>query len=301
MKPINRRIFIKKGLLGLAGYGLLSGFLGPFPVAASKGQTRAAANPKDEDFSFIHVTDTHLDLGKPQTVSWLEMFVERVNRDFSHIDLVVFGGDNFNNNVPGKKDAETFKKIADQLKCPWYSVRGNKESTPKPASDPLNQAEYARMFFSSDVRMAGRDWSLEKGKYTILGIDSTIEHHNNGRFTEESLNFVENQLKTHKDRYFILLNHHPYWNFWGGKDQADIHKYVLNNADEVKKRLFKYPNLRLTLSGHKHLDNVAKDGEVTVISTLGFIVPQGKKKDHWFRVVEMKNGNLLSQEIAGIL
>ncbi len=300
MKPISRRIFIKKSLLGLAGYGLASGFLGGLPVEATTGES-AAPDLKDECLSFIHVTDTHLDLGKPQSVSWLEMFVERINKDYSHIDLVVFGGDNFNNNVPGQKDAETFKKIVDQLKCPWYSVRGNKESSPKPANDPLNQDDYAKMFFTSGAKVSGRDWSLEKGRYTILGVDTTIEHHNNGMFTPESMDFVEDQLKNNKDRYFILLNHQVYWNFWGEKDQAAIHKYVLNNADQVKKRLFKYPNLKLTLSGHKHLDNVTRDGHVNVISTLGFIVPQGTKKDHQFRVVEMKNGNIVRQQVAGIL
>ncbi len=300
MKPITRRSFLKKSLLGLAGYGLTSRLPGSFSAIASNGRV-ASANLKDEYLNFIHITDTHLDLGKPQTVSWLELFVERVNKDFSHIDFVVFGGDNFNNNVSGKKDAETFKKIADHLKCPWYSVRGNKESSPKPPNDPLNQVEYANMFFSSDVKISGRDWSLKKGKYTILGIDTTIEHHNNGRFTEDSLDFVEDQLKNNKDRYFILLNHHTYQNFWGGNEQADIHKYVLNNTEEVKKRLFQYPNLRLTLSGHKHLDNVTKEGHITIISTLGFIVSQGTKKDHQFRVVQMKNGNIISNELAGIL
>ena len=300
MKPISRRNFLKTGMLGLASYTIASRLIGSVPAIASKGHA-PLSSPRDADLRFLHVTDTHLDLGKPETVTWVERVVERINKDFPHADFVVFGGDNFNNNVPGKKDAETFKKIADSLKCPWYSVRGNKESSPKPETDPLNQKDYEKMFFTPSIKVSGRDWSLEKGSYTILGIDTTIEHHKNGLFTKESLDFVETQLKNNKDRHFIILNHHPYWNFWGGKEQADIHKYVLNNADEVKKRLFKYPNLRLTLSGHKHLDNVIKEGNVTVISTLGFIVPQGAEKDHQFRFVEMKEGNIVRQEVVGIL
>ena len=301
MKPISRRNLLKKGILGLASYTVASKLMGSVPAIASKGLAAPLADSRDADLRFLHVTDTHLDLGKPETVTWVEMLVERINRDFPHADFVVFGGDNFNNNVAGKKDAETFKKIADRLKCPWYSVRGNKESSPKPETDPLNQKDYEKMFFTPSIKVSGRDWSLEKGNYTILGIDTTIEHHNNGAFTRESLDFVETQLKNNKDRHFIILNHHPYWNFWGGKKQADIHKYVLNNANEVKKRLFKYSNLRLTLSGHRHLDNVTKEGDVTVISTLGFIVSQGSKKDHQFRFVEMKDGNVVRQKVVGIV
>ncbi len=300
MKPISRRNFLKTGMLGLASCTIASRLIGSVSATASKGHAPLSSS-RDADLRFLHVTDTHLDLGKPDTVTWVEMLVERINRDFPNADFVVFGGDNFNNNVPGKKDAETFKKIADSLKCPWYSVRGNKESSPKPETDPLNQKDYEKMFFTPSIKVSGRDWSLEKGNYTILGIDTTIEHHNNGVFSRESLDFVEDQLRNNQDRHFIILNHHPYWNFWGGKEQADIHKYVLNNADEVKKRLFKYPNLRLTLSGHKHLDNVIKEGNVTVISTLGFIVPQGAEKDHQFRFVEMKEGNIVRQEVVGIL
>ena len=302
MKPISRRNLLKKGILGIASFTVASRIMGSLPATANNGSATPLTGSSDADLRFLYVTDTHLDLRKPETVTWMEMLVERINRNFHHADFVVFGGDNFNNNVLGKKDAEIFKKIADRLKCPWYSVRGNKESSPKPETDPLNQEDYKKMFFtSSSIKVSGRDWSLEKGNYTILGIDSTVEHHNNGAFTKESLDFIETQLKNNKDRHFIIVNHHPYLNFWGGKEPADIHKYVLNNADEIKKRLFKYPNLRLTLSGHKHLDNVTKKGDVTVVSTLGFIVSQGAKKDHQFRFVEMKDGNVIHQEVVGIV
>ena len=58
------------------------------------------------------------------------MLADKINKEFSSVDFVLFGGDNFNNNAPGNSDALKFKTIADSLKCPWYSVRGNKESSP---------------------------------------------------------------------------------------------------------------------------------------------------------------------------
>ena len=288
MKSISRRKFLENGLLGLAGCACSIGLIGRI----------ASATTSDDSIRFIHVTDTHLDLGKPKTVTWVEMLVDTINTKCQPVDFVLFGGDNFNNNVPGNGDALKFKEIVSALNCPWYSVRGNKESTAKPKGDPLNQNDYAQMFFTSDLKVSGRDWKLEKGKYTLLGIDTTIEQHNNGLYTPATLDFVEKELKTNPDRYYILLNHHPYWNFWGGTAEKDIHKYVLNNADEVKKRLFDYPNLKLTLSGHKHLDHVGKSGRVKIISTLGFVVSQKTKNDHRFRLIEINNGSLTQKVVS---
>ncbi|GAG68203.1 unnamed protein product [marine sediment metagenome] len=48
------------------------------------------------------------------------MLVEKINNDFPALDFVLFGGDNFNNNVSGNGDAAMFRKIIDELHCPSY-------------------------------------------------------------------------------------------------------------------------------------------------------------------------------------
>ncbi len=297
MTSRTRREFLRDGAFVLTSGALATGLLGcrmltSEPESVNDGDT----------LRFIHVTDTHLDLAKPKTVKWVEMMVNKVNKDFSSVDFVLFGGDNFNNNVAGKSDAVKFKKIADGLRPPWYSVRGNKESCPTPKGDPLGQSDYARMFFPSGLEIVGRDWKFNKGSYTILGIDTTLEQKNNGIYTPASLAFAEDQLKKHLDRYHVLLNHQTYGNFWGGTEKADIHNYVLNNADEVKKRLFSYRNLTLTLSGHKHLDNISRAKGVTVIATLGFVVPQdpNDEDDHRFRYIEIRKG-AVEQRLVSIV
>ncbi len=230
MKKLNRRDFLIKG-----AYFLAAGAFVSFLPAAVMGNSHKT---EMDSLQFLHVTDTHLDLGKPNTVKWVEMLVNKINRDYASVDFVLFGGDNFNNNAPGIDDATKFKHIVDGLKVPWYSVRGNKESCPNPKGTPLNQSDYARMFFPPGLKVVGRDWKLEKDRFTILGIDTTIENRNNGIFTPESLDFVENELKSHPDRRYILLNHQTYGNFWGITDEKAISKYVLNNIEEVKNRIF---------------------------------------------------------------
>ena len=297
MKLITRREFFKHGSMFLAG-GVMASSVGGRKLFGSTKSTG-----KEEDIlRFIHVADTHLDLKMPKTVKWLEMLVDKINNDFSSIDFVLFGGDNFNNNASGKSDAIIFKKITDNLHCPSYSVRGNKESTPKPENDPLNQSDYAQMFFSSDLKVVGRDWKLKRGRYTILGIDTTRDQKDNGIFLPESLSFVENELKAHPSQYHLILNHQAYENFWGGTNKKDIHRYVLNNVEEVKGKLFKYSNLIMTLSGHKHLDHIGKSGDIQVITTVGFVVPQDpeNENDHRFRFIEIR-GSKVTEKLVSIV
>ncbi len=286
MKQYTRREILKSGTVALAATTLVPGIVGceAFGIRTGGGARGS--------LRFIHATDTHLDLGNTKTVKWVELLVEKINSDFKSVDFVLFGGDNFNNNVPGNDDAHRFKNIIAKLCCPAYAVRGNKESSPKPAGDPLGQSDFAKMFFPSDVQVVGRDWKLTRGPYTILGIDTTLEQKNNGICSPESLAFIESELKQNPDRYHILLNHQTYDNFWGGTEAKDIHKYVLNNAAEIKKRLFGYKNLTLTLSGHKHRDDVRRHGHTTTIATLGFVVPQDAdtEEDHRFRYVEIVDG-----------
>ena len=66
----------------------------------------------------------------------------------------------------------------------------------------------------------------------------------------------------------------------------------------MTERLFSFNNLKLTLSGHKHLDNVGKKNNVTVIATLGFVVPQDPENDHRFRYVEMRYGGIIQKLIS---
>ena len=99
-----------------------------------------------------------------------------------------------------------------------------------------------------------------------------------------------------------LVHHHVYDNFWKSNDKKDIHKYVLNNANEVKSRLFKHANLLMALSGHKHLNSVTRENGVAKIATCGFVVPQDPNNlnDHRMRHIEIANG-VITQRVVSIV
>ena len=245
-----------------------------FKTAAALGTLPLTLNASDaptDTLKLIHITDSHMDLGDSDSVDAMKLMVTFINTHYKDLDLVLFGGDNFNNNSAADSDALAFKKIVDKLHCPYYSVRGNKESSPKGDAQIDGERFYELFVKDRGLVESGNDWKLEKNGIQILGLDSCIDHQNNGRYTPSTLRFAKKALQTNKPT--LMLNHHPYTNYWKGSDPKDIHKYVLNNTQEVQKQLFSYKNLLVTLSGHKHIDSVTTIQGTKVIVTRGFVRP----------------------------
>jgi len=256
MSILSRRKFIKSAVA-----------FGASAVVAS------SLDAKDNDtLKFVHVTDSHMDFADVASVEAIELMVAHINKNYKNLDFVLFGGDNYNNNVDDNKDAVLFKYIVDKLHCPYYIVRGNKESSPTSNLQSVLSKDFDNIFLQNKtLHKSGKDWILKTKGYQILGLDSCIEHKNNGLYTEKTLAFAEKALQSKKPT--IILNHHPYTNYWKGTEAKDIKKYVLGNTKETQKRLFKYPNLLLTLSGHKHIDSVTNINTTKVIVTRGFVRP----------------------------
>jgi len=277
MQKISRRGFIKSALAMTA-----------MPLVANADKTEHKSSLK-----FIHITDSHMDLNDPNSIEAMELMVEFVNENYKDLDFVCFGGDNFNNNVEGEKDALVFKEITDKLHCPTLHVRGNKESNPKP-NDAIHLDEFQKLFVQEKgLMVSGKDWAYEKNGYIFLGLDSCIDGANNGLYTDETISFAKKILD--KAKPTIALNHHPYTNYWGGTEEKDLHKYVLNNTDRVQKELFGYSNLILTLSGHKHIDSVKELKGTKTVVTRGFIRPLDLDM-YPMRYVEI-NGDEISEKL----
>ena len=255
MPKLSRRNFFK-GAAALAA----------MPLVADEIKTKQSNTLK-----LVHITDAHMDLGNPESVEALEMAVTYLNTYYKDLDCVLFGGDNFNNNMKADSDALVYKQITEKLHCPVYHVRGNKESSPA-NDDHIHLDEFKKLFMSyKELIVEDKDWAVEINGHIVLGLDSCIENANNGTYTKETLTFAKKMLDQGKPT--LILNHHPYSNYWGGTEANDIHKYVLGNAKETIKTLFEYPNLLVTLSGHKHIDNIKMIHKVKTITTRGFIRP----------------------------
>jgi len=271
MSNISRRGFFKSALA-----------LSTIPLMASESS-------KVESLKFIHVTDSHMDLSDSDSVEAMRLLSSFINENYKDLDFVLFGGDNFNNNVKGNSDALEFKKIIETIHCPSYVVRGNKESSPKP-KDGIDLKDFKEMFTQDKaLKVQGKDWMLQTKGYVVLGLDSCIEGANNGLYTQETMEFAKTAIKSAYPT--IILNHHPYTNYWKGTDKKDIHKYVLNNTQEVQSEILNHSNVILTLSGHKHIDSVKELNGTKMIVTRGFVRPLDLDM-YPMRYVEITDGNI---------
>lgn len=256
MANISRRKFMQSAVA-----------IGATAVVASSLQAKSVNSLK-----FIHVTDSHMDLSDMSSIEALELMVTHINTNYKDLDFVLFGGDNYNNNVAGNKDALMFKLIISKLNSPFYIVRGNKEASPSSKQKQIFSKDFDSIFLQNKaLYKSANDWMVKVKGYQILGLDSSVEHQNNGLYREETLAFAQKALKSQKPT--IILNHHPYTNYWKGTEKTDLDKYILGNTKETQERLFKYPNLILTLSGHKHIDSVIKINKTKVITTRAFVRP----------------------------
>ena len=259
-------------------------------LALSATPLLASTSEKASTLKFIHVTDSHMDLSDGDSVEAMKLMVSFINENYKDLDFVLFGGDNYNNNVAQAKDAKVFKAICDGLHCAYYAVRGNKESSSK-----TNDINTFNSLFVKDkaLHVEGNHWVLEKNGYVILGLDSCIDNANNGIYSQKTMGFAKKILD--KNRATVMLNHHPYTNYWKGTESKDIHKYVLNNGEQVQKELFSYNNLLLTLSGHKHIDSVKEVQGTKMIVTRGFVRPMDLD-NYPMRYIEL-NGNTINEKL----
>jgi len=102
MSTLSRRNFIKSAVVFSAASVLSTS------VSAQSANT----------LKFIHITDSHMDFSDVASVEALELMVSHLNKNYKDLDFVLFGGDNYNNNVDDNKDAVLFKYIVEKLNCP---------------------------------------------------------------------------------------------------------------------------------------------------------------------------------------
>ena len=73
--------------------------------------------------------------------------------------------------------------------------------------------------------------------------------------TKEGLNFLDKDLYANPGKFTVVILHHQLQAYTKGEINGDndFDKFVAYNAEEVRKVLDNYPQVAMTLSGHRHL------------------------------------------------
>ena len=214
---------------------------------------------------FIHISDTHI-TDRPDTSykalghskELLENAIEQINKIVG-LDFVLFGGD--------MVDSATYEnfldyyKILTKLKYPTLNAFGNHEFSGDLTKEEVLETvkRHNPNYIFDDTYYA----FSPKTDYRIVVLDATIKNEvtSMGEFSQEQLDFLDNELNENQDKIVVIALHHAPVEPFVAKEHS------IKNADKFNEILLKYRNPIIVLSGHYHATKIRRFGNLVYVST----------------------------------
>lgn len=234
-----------------------------------------AEEAKKKPIRFAHITDIHV---KPGLIpeKGMATALQHVQQLPDKIDFIINGGDAIMDALE-KDKAQTeeqfnlFKKILHQENSlPVYHTIGNHDvwgwfiKENRPDNDRL----YGKVWVVETLEMQHRYYSFEKGNWHFIVLDSTQQNPAGGYIAlldEVQLNWLQQELKNVPPEKFIcIVSHIPILSVCAGlffnktEPNGDLKtQRNLMHTDFIalKKIFLPYPNIKLCISGHIHLQD----------------------------------------------
>lgn len=244
---------------------VLGGSLLPTPSFAS--------DVKRKPLRFAHLTDMHVKPGQIPEAGMAKA-LQHVQRLKKPVDFIVNGGDAIMDSLEADKQKtqtqwDLFKSILQkENSLPVYHTIGNHDvwgwfiKQDKPDNDRL----YGKVWVTETLEMPKRYYSFSRGKWHFIVLDSTQLNPAGGyiaRLDPEQMDWFQQELKSvPADRFICIISHIPILSICAGlffnKTEANGDLLVKRNLMHtdfltLKKLFLAYPNLRVCISGHIHL------------------------------------------------
>ena len=115
----------------------------------------------------------------------------------------------------------------------------------------------------------------------ILGLDTTIEGHDNGEIPQAELKWIKEEIAKYPNDKIVTLGHHLLLPTWGNRDIPKWKKkYLLKNYQEVNTILEGAPQVKACLTGHHHIS------KIQTVNGLHYIAsPATVQYPHAFRTI----------------
>ncbi|MEW6444171.1 MAG: metallophosphoesterase [bacterium] len=238
----------------------------PSPVeAAESGSRRAVARAEGETDSvcFVNLSDLHFaydarsgrtrGIGKRSSShEALPGIVDALNREEA-LDFVVLTGDLTANPTPPV--LEQLKQILGGLRVPYFVVPGNHDAPARSSGGgPADVLSFASAFEGHGPRDGRAYWSADPGRgWHLVGLDSTVPGSHEGEISARQLQWLEQDLESHRGIPTILISHHGLVPYLPWDEVGDWKGFVVRNAHQVLATLRRFPSVCLVVTGHHHL------------------------------------------------
>ena len=240
-----------------------------------------AENNKPGEMRFAYLTDIHV---KPDLTaeSGMAKAFHHVQSLKSKVDFIINGGDSIMDALEADKQKTQIQWnlfhsiLKKENSLPVYHCIGNhdvwgwfvKNDLPagqagKPESDKL----YGKQWVVETLEMPKRYYSFSKGKWHFIVLDSTQLNPAGGYIAyidPEQLSWVKQELEQSKDKFICIVSHIPILSICAGlffdktetNGDLKIQRNLMHTDFLSLKKLFMgYPNIKVCLSGHIHLQD----------------------------------------------
>ncbi|HEV8282955.1 MAG TPA: metallophosphoesterase [Chitinophagaceae bacterium] len=234
-----------------------------------------ASDQKKKPIRFAHITDIHVKPGIiPET--GMAKALKHVQQLDAKVDFIMNGGDSIMDSLEADKQKtqtqwDLFHTILQkENSLPIYHCIGNHDiwgwfiKENKPESEKL----YGKAWVMDTLKMKNRFYSFRKGKWTFIVLDSTQPNPAGGYIAfldTEQLEWLKQELAANSpDQFICIVSHIPILSICAGlffdKTEANgdlkIQRNLMHTDFLTLKKIFRqYPNIKLCLSGHIHLQD----------------------------------------------
>jgi Icc protein len=241
----------------------------------SFADSSTSSEPKKRPIRFAHLTDIHVKPGLIPETGMAKAFqhVQRLDPD---INFIINGGDSIMDALEADKQKtqtqwDLYKNILHkENSLPVYHVIGNHDiwgwfvKENKPDNDRL----YGKVWAVEMLELPKRFYSFSKGNWHFIVLDSTQLNPAGGyigKLDMEQFEWLQQELKTvPADQFICIVSHIPVLSICSGlffdktESNGDLMiKRNLMHTDflALKKEFIKYPNIKVCISGHIHLQD----------------------------------------------
>ncbi len=214
------------------------------------------------DVVLAHITDAHVAPGGRPTATLkhrsVEVMSDLVEQIRAHdVDLALFGGDNIDNKVEGRRDLETFAQLAERLDR-FVCIVGNHEAESK-RFGRVTKDEFAERLGGRGIRPGCFHFSQSAGNVRVIGIDTTLEGAGGGYVSDKTMQFLADELYSAAEEHIVVLGHHLLHRAWEPHFlQSWDDEYLVANRHDVIALLAASPKVRAYLCGHHHASRIQR-------------------------------------------
>jgi Icc protein len=191
------------------------------------------------DLRVIQLTDIHYFTDPAKTLlnintnQSFKLVLEAAQANGWPPDFLIATGD-----LSQEGNASSYKRLLETLSgigLPIYCLPGNHD----------NPAVMSQVLSSDEVHV---EKNLVKENWNIVFLNTAVKGTNDGRFSEDELAYLDENLKNHPNHHALICFHHSPVSV----GSAWLDQMQISNSDDFFRLIDRYPQVRGVLFGHIH-------------------------------------------------